>query len=79
MLTRSGKLYDSEDLLHRQTFSGSKIIYEGRAAPGTADSDSGWQIKLHAYSGANKTSTDFAAGTNEFIHVWDDREGYAYS
>ncbi len=79
MLTRSGKLYDSEDLILRQTFSGSKVIYEGRAAPGTADSDEGWQIKFNAYDGNNKVSSNFAEGTNELIHVWDDRASYSYS
>ncbi len=78
MLGKSGKLFDSEDLLLRQTFSGSKIIYEGKAVPGTLDSDEGWQIKKNTYTGSNKTSTNFASGTNEFIHVWDDRTTYTY-
>ncbi len=79
MLEKSGKIFDSEDLLLRQTFSGSSVIYEGKAAPGTLDSEEKWQIKKHTYVNNKKTATNFASGNNEFIYVWNDRASYTYS
>jgi len=58
---------------------GTNPVYVGRAQPGTADSEAGWQIRKITYSGDDPTSVLFADGKNEYINVWDDRAGYSYS
>ena len=55
-------------------------IYEGTAAPGTAVSAAGWQIKKFVYD-ANGAITDiqWGSGIDTFTLVWDSRAGYSYS
>ena len=52
-------------------------LYLGFAQIGTATDEEGWQIKRITKSGA-VTAIEFAEKTDEFIHIWDDREAYTY-
>ena len=79
MLTKGAKFLDPEDHIIRQTFSGSNLIYVGRAIPGSSESDPVWQIYEYTYSGSKNTEINFASGSNEFKHQWSERENYEYS
>ena len=72
------------DMKFRGEYSSSSLIYKGFARPGTATSDSAWQIAKLTYSGSNITQIDWpqdASGyaSSEFIFVWNDRAAYTYS
>jgi len=71
--------FTSDDLITKIAYDGDNPEYIGRAQPGTADSEAGWQIRKITYSGDDPTSVLFADGKNEYINVWDDRAGYSYS
>ncbi len=64
----------AEDVLER-------IQYVGMAVPGTATSDSLWQIMRVTYIGATTRidSTDYANGDATHKWIWDDRATYTYS
>jgi len=57
---------------------GANIVYLGRARPGTAKSDVGWQIRKFTYDGGNVIITQFADGDNDYSKMWSDRATYAY-
>ena len=59
-------------------YSGDNPVYVGYAAPGTADSATGWLIIKIAYSGSNPTSTRFADNDVTFSKEWDERASYSY-
>ncbi len=73
--------FDKTDLVHLVDYaSGSNIIYEGYAAPGTAVTAAAWQIVKHTYDGSdNRLTTKFAGGTNDYNQVWDNRAALSYS
>lgn len=57
-------------------------IYLGLAAPGTATSDTLWQIRKLTFDGNNNvTAIQYADGTPSFTKEWDERTtgGYVYS
>ena len=54
-------------------------IYVGHAAPGTATSDTKWQIRKITYSDNMATQVDFAQGSPAFNFSWDLRATYSYS
>ena len=56
----------------------ANTTYVGKAKPGTATSSSAWQVMRVARLGSI-TSTEFAAGSAEYIHVWDNRATFSYS
>ena len=60
-------------------YSGSNPIYVGKTVPGNAVSASTWQIQKLTYSGSNVTDVQWASGSLNFTHVWNDRAGYTYS
>jgi hypothetical protein len=53
------------------------VVYVGEATPGTASSASLWRIKRITESGSS-TSVDWAGGTADFVHSWDDRLTLTY-
>lgn len=53
------------------------VTYIGQAQPGTAKSAAAWRIKRVTESGA-ETSVDWAEGSAEFTHIWDDRAALSY-
>ncbi len=53
------------------------VTYVGQAEPGTAKSDAAWRIKK-VTEAATLTSVDWANGTAEYVHVWDDRASLVY-
>lgn len=56
------------------------VIYFGEALPGTALSDALWRIKHLTYDvNGNLLSTLWAAGSNTFDQIWNNRAGLAYS
>ena len=60
--------------------STGRPIYLGYAEPGTATTAAKWQIRKLTYDSAGAvTDIQFASGTNDFIHVWDNRATYSYS
>ena len=62
-----------------QYVSTTRNLY-GLAAPGTATSAAGWQIREEILDSQDRTTEiNFAGGTLEFIQVWDDRLNYSYS
>jgi len=61
-------------------YTGTSLTYHGVAKPGTATSAAGWQIKKYTYDGnGNILTLKFAAGTNDYVAVWDNRASYTYS
>ncbi len=61
--------------------SGISPVYIGLAAPGTATSVAGWQIRKHTTTNNMITAVDFGSGTRSYDKIWDDRSGVgaAYS
>lgn len=59
--------------------AGGNPIYIGRAVPGTAKSDAGWQIQKLTWSGSNVVDIQFANASLLFNAIWDDRAGLSYS
>lgn len=51
--------------------------YVGKAAPGTASSESFWQIKKITWdANGNPTLVEFANDSSEFLFEWDERTTY---
>ncbi len=73
--------FDKTDLVHMEDLAGgANVVYEGYAAPGTAESAAAWQIVKHTYDGSNNhLTTKFADGTNDYNQVWDNRASLSYS
>lgn len=56
------------------------LVYIGRAQPGTAKNDAGWQIMKLTYDGnGNLTDVQWADGDEQFDNVWDNRAVLVYS
>ena len=55
------------------------MIYHGQAVPGTAESDSLWQIRKFTYVAGNLTEVLWAGGARTFTNAWDDRVSLSYS
>lgn len=53
------------------------VTYVGQAEPGTAKSDAAWRIKRVTETGP-QTSIDWAGGTADYVHIWDDRLTLSY-
>ena len=72
--------YTQEDLKKKYIYDESNnLIYEGSAAPGTATSKPGWQIKKYVYVVNKVSEVLFAGGTNAHESVMDDYLSYDYS
>jgi len=65
--------------------TGTNLIYEGYARPGSATSAAVWQIRKHAYDGSNnRTSTLWPQNTaglanTDYQFIWDNRASLTYS
>lgn len=69
-----------EELTTLIAYDGSgRPEYIGRAIPGTAVADDGWQIQKVVYGASGPTSYAYPAGNNSYQYVWNDRATYAYS
>lgn len=57
-----------------------KVLYLGKAVPGTLEDDNSWRIEkwTHDVDG-NLTAIDHAGGDGAYSYAWTEREGYAYS
>jgi hypothetical protein len=53
------------------------VVYVGQAEPGTAKSAALWRIKRITESGT-ETSIDWAGGTSDFVHIWNNRTLLSY-
>lgn len=72
--------FDHGSLKTRSVYDAANdILYLGFAAPGTATSSAGWQIRRISNYTENDPFVDFAGGTNDFNQVWDDYAGLSYS
>lgn len=56
----------------------STITYVGKAAMGSATSDTVWQIKRISVSGT-VTTISYADGVSNYTKEWDERTNYSYS
>ena len=58
----------------------NNLIYLGKAKPGTATSDSTWQIVKLTYDASNNlTNIQWSGGNSGFVSVWDNRVAGSYS
>lgn len=55
------------------------ILYEGWAAPGSAESSDVWQLCQHTWSGGNLTATKWAQGSGGFNYQWAKRKDGSYT
>lgn len=55
------------------------VQYVGFAQPNTATAEDAWAILRLTFSSSNLSAVEWAAGTNQFVNVWDSRAGYTYS
>jgi hypothetical protein len=53
------------------------VVYVGQAQPGTMSSSPLWRIKRITESGSS-TSVDWASGSSDFIHIWNNRLSLTY-
>jgi hypothetical protein len=68
------------DLQLKVAYTGNYPLYIGRARPGALSSAAEWQIcKITYDSNNNVTAVQWAAGTNDYSNVWDDRAAASYS
>jgi len=56
-----------------------QLIYQGKAAIGSASSTASWQIKKLAWTGGQMSSMKWADGNDDFDNIWDNRAGLSYS
>lgn len=59
-------------------FVDETTLYRGYAPVGTDTGDAGWRIKRITFAPDGDVSVKWAAGTADFVHIWDDRAGLAY-
>jgi hypothetical protein len=61
-------------------FVSDTLLYQGFADPGTLTSEASWRIMKITFTGADEdVSRVFANGTNDFVHVWDNRAALSYT
>lgn len=59
--------------------SSSNVIYIGKAAGGSSESDAVWSIKkITLDSSSNVTSIEWADGSCDPVYAWDDRLSLEY-
>ena len=59
----------------------NRLLYLGKAQPGTAATEAKWQIQKFIYDGASTRIIQvlFANGSEGFVHIWDNRTLYSYA
>jgi len=82
-MLRYGDPYHSvggESLAERVEYDANgNAIYVGRALPGVAEDEAGWQIMSQTFDGSNRlVARRFAEADNGFGFVWADRATYVY-
>lgn len=61
-------------------YSGTNVIYIGKAAQGSATSAAVWLIRKLTYDGSNNcTNIQFANGSSAYNAIWDNRASLSYS
>lgn len=78
VLLGTGQVLEDDEVYDVETdFSTPGIYYIGQAAVGSLTSDSVWRIRKVTETPTG-TSIDWAGGTAEFVHSWDDRLTITY-
>lgn len=70
------------DMKELRAYDGtSRLEYQGFAPPGAATSAAVWQIKKFTYDAATERilTKQFAAGVNDYCHVWNNRASLSYN
>lgn len=71
-VTEEDEVYDIE-----VDTSVPNVTYVGQALPGTSSSVASWRVKKITETSTG-SSVDWANGSAEFVHVWDDRLAFTY-
>lgn len=66
-------------LLDPPTAPADGVQYIGFAQPNTATAEDAWVVIRLTYVSSDLSAVEWAAGTNQFVNVWDSRAGYTYS
>jgi hypothetical protein len=73
------------ELAFRGEYSGTNLIYVGKARPGSAEGELVWQISFLTYDGSgNLLSVEWPINSadnrpsSEFLFSWTDRASYTY-
>lgn len=78
VLLGTGQVLEDDEVYDVETdFSTPGIYYIGQAPVGSLTSDAVWRIRRVTETPTG-TSIDWASGTSEFVHVWDDRLTITY-
>ena len=73
-----GTVLEDDEVYDVETdFSTPGIYYIGQAPVGSLTSDAVWRIRRVTETPTG-TSIDWASGTSEFVHVWDNRATLTY-
>lgn len=60
-------------------YSGTDLIYSGRAPMGSAKSAAVWQIRKYTYSTGNLVDIQWADGDSNYDNIWNNRASLTYS
>jgi hypothetical protein len=69
----------------RGQYTGTNIIYEGKARPGAVETNPVWQIRKMSYDGSNNVLTilwpqdSSGSASSEYEFQWSARAGYTYA
>ncbi len=74
-------LQGSDEYVSLQEYDAqSRLIYFGKATPGTPTGEARWQIRKMEYdANSNLTAIKWADGNQSFDNVWDNRTSLSYS
>lgn len=75
---RDGKAEEEMTYSKRVDFEGDDRIYRGEAEVGTINSADTWRIRRITISESGDITEEWANGSANFEHVWDDRLSYSY-
>lgn len=56
-----------------------RLLYLGKANPGTAPGESLWQIRRFSYDGSGNLTEILYAQNGAFLNAWTNRAGLSYS
>ena len=63
----------------RVDFITDTLLYRGEAEPGALENQARWRIRRITIGSDNDVTEEWANGSAEYIHTWDDRLTYDYS
>lgn len=75
---KKGLVVDANQYAVQIDAASASVTYVGKATIGTATSAASWQVMKISVSG-NVTSITWAAGSNAFNQIWDNRASLSYS